>query len=188
MYKYLKKLPYPLNIKRKDLRFAKALYNQYGGYAGELGAALRYFNQSFSMPDARGKMLLTDIATEELGHVEMICEMIKMLTKNATLKELKDAGLDGMYAKHGLDLFPADSDGNPFNVLTIAASGDPITNLYENMAAEEKARAVYENLIDLTNDEDIINALLFLRQREIVHFNRFKELLEYYKNILNEHK
>lgn len=185
MFKYTKRLPYPLNITKKNLKFAKALYAQYGGYSGELGAALRYFNQSFSMPDARGKMLLKDIATEELGHVEMICEMIKMLTKNATLNELKDAGLEGFYTMHGIDIFPNDPDGNAFTADYIAASGDPITNLYEDMAAEEKARAVYENLIDLTDDDELIQPLLFLRQREIVHFNRFKELLEYYQNILN---
>lgn len=186
MFKYAKRLPYPLNIKRKDLKFAKALYSQYGGYSGELGAALRYFNQSFSMPDGRGQMLLKDIATEELGHVEMICEMLKMLTKGATKEELKEAGMEGFYAMHGVDLFPNDPEGVPFTTAYIAASGDPITNLYENMAAEEKARAVYENLIDLATDEDVINPLLFLRQREIVHFNRFKELLEYYQKILNE--
>ena len=118
----------------------------------------------------------------------MICEMLKMLTKGATKEELKEAGMEGFYALHGVDLFPNDPEGVPFTTAYIAASGDPITNLYEDMAAEEKARAVYENLIDLARDEDVIQPLLFLRQREIVHFNRFKELLDYYQKILNEKK
>lgn len=181
MWSYEKRLLYPINIKRKDLKFAKVIVEQYGGANGELGAAIRYLNQRYTMPDERGKALLTDIGTEELGHVEMICTMIYQLTKNATVEEMKAAGLTAHYVQHGLDPFPADANGVPFNTGGIGSTGDPIVNLYEDMAAEEKARAVYEHLIDVATDPDVIQPLLYLRQREVVHFNRFKELLEYYQ-------
>ena len=183
MFKYDKKLVYPLDITKKDLQMAKYLITQFGGPNGELGAAVRYFSQKFTMPDDRGKALLNDIATEELSHVEMICSMVHMLTKNATLKELKDIGLDSYYTEHGVSIFPQDSIGNSFTSASLAVCGDVIANLSEDMAAEQKARATYENLINLTNDEDLIRPLLFLRQREIIHFNRFKELYDYYKKI-----
>lgn len=183
MFKYEKKLQYPINIKNKDLKMAKVLYEQYGGSNGEAAAALRYLNQRYTMPDNRGKALLTDIGTEELAHVEMLATMIYQLTEDATIEELKEAGLMTNYAAHGKDLYFNDAAGVPFTAAYFAAVGDPLANLYENMAAEEKARAVYENLIDLTNDPDVIGPLLWLRQREIVHFNRFKDLYEYYKSI-----
>ena len=181
MFKYIKSLQYPINIKKKDLKMAKYILEQYGGPNGELAAALRYLNQRFTMPDEKGKALLTDIGTEELGHVEMICTMIYQLTKDATLKELKEAGLDKHFAAHGIDEFPTDVNGVPFTTAYFAAVGDPLANLFEDMAAEQKARAVYENLIDLATDPDVIGPLLFLRQREIIHFTRFKELYEEYK-------
>ena len=154
---------------------------QYGGANGELGASLRYLNQRYTMPDDKGKALLTDIGTEELGHVEMICTMVYQLTKGATLKELREAGLDSNYAEHGYGMFPTDSNGVPFSVTYFAETGDPLANLSEDMAAEQKARATYENLINITDDPDIIGPLLFLRQREIIHFARFKELYDEYK-------
>lgn len=184
MWQYQKKLQYPINIKQKDLRMAKYLVTQYGGANGELGAALRYLNQRYTMPDDRGKTLLTDIGTEELGHIEMISTMIYQLTKDATIEELEAAGLGTNYAEHGNGLYPTDSNGVPFTISYFATTGDPLADLYENMAAEQKARAIYENLIDMTKDPDVIGPLLWLRQREIVHFNRFKELYEYYKTIL----
>lgn len=181
MFSYQKKLQYPVNIKKKDLRMAKYLVTQYGGANGELGAALRYFNQRYTMPDNRGRALLTDIATEELGHIEMISTMVYQLLKNATLEEMREAGLDPHYAEHARAVFPTDANGVPFTAAYFATTGDPIADLQEDMAAEEKARATYENLIDLTNDPDIIGPLLWLRQREIVHFMRFKELHDAYK-------
>ena len=181
MFNYVKKLQYPIDIKRKDLKMAKALITQYGGANGELAAALRYLNQRYTMPDAKGAALLTDIGCEELGHIEMICTMVKQLMKGATPDELKAAGLEGMYAEHKDALYPTDANGVPFTVTYFATTGDPASDLIEDMAAEEKARAVYENLIDLTNDQDVIQPLLFLRQREIVHFAMFKELYEEYK-------
>ena len=182
MWKYVKTLEYPVNIKKKDLRMAKYLVTQYGGANGELAAAWRYLNQRYTMPDDKGKALLTDIGTEELAHVEMISTMIYQLMKDATLEELKEAGLDSHYAEHGKGLYPTDANGVPFTIAYVATTGDPLADLSEDMAAEEKARAVYENLINLTTDSDVINALLFLRQREIVHFARFKSLYEEYKN------
>ena len=182
MFKYVKRLQYPINIKKKDLRMAKYLVTQYGGPNGELGAALRYLNQKMTMPDNRGKALLNDIGTEELGHVEMLETMIYQLMKDATLEEIKEAGLDTHYAEHAKALFPTDANGVPFTVSYFATTGDPLADLSEDMAAEQKARAVYENLIDLTDDPDVIGPLLWLRQREIVHFNRFKELFESYEN------
>ncbi len=182
MWKYEKALQYPINIKKKDLRMAKLLITQYGGSNGELAAALRYLNQRYTMPDNKGQALLTDIGTEELGHVEMICTMVYQLMKDATIEEIKAAGLDPNFAEHNKALFPTDANGVPFTITYVATTGDPVADLSENMAAEQKARAVYENLIALTDDEDILGPLLFLRQREIVHFNRFKELYEEYKS------
>ena len=182
MWKYVKTLQYPVNIKKKDLRMAKYLITQYGGSNGELAAAWRYLNQRYTMPDEKGKALLTDIGTEELAHVEIISTMIYQLMKDATLEELKEAGLDTNYVEHGRALYPTDANGVPFTVAYFATTNDPIADLSEDMAAEQKARAIYEHLIDLTKDEDVINVLLFLRQREIIHFNRFKELYDEYKN------
>ena len=181
MWLYEKRLIYPVNIKKKDLKMASVIYCQYGGPDGELAAALRYLNQRYSMPDDRGKALLTDIGTEELGHVEMICTMLYQLTKDATIEELKDNGLDKLYAQRGKDLFPQDNNGVPFTTAYIGAVGDFIADLHENMAAEQKARAVYENLLDLATDPDVIQPLIYLREREIIHYNLFKELCDHYE-------
>lgn len=183
MFKYDKKLVYPVDITKKDLRMAKYLITQFGGPNGELSAAMRYFSQKFNMPDDRGKALLNDIATEELSHIEMICTMVYQLTKNATIDELEAAGLGSYYTEHGVTLYPQDSNGNPFTAAYFATTGDILANISEDMAAEQKARATYEALIDLTKDEDVISPLLFLRQREVVHFDRLKELFDYYKKL-----
>lgn len=181
MFKYEKTLEYPVNVKKKDLRMAKLLVDQLGGPSGELGACLRYLLQRFTMPDDKGKALLSDIGTEELGHVEMICTMIRQLIKDASIEEVKKAGLEAWYTEHNKGVFPMDPNGIPFTSAYIACSGNPIVDLHEDMAAEEKARVTYEHLIDIAKDEDVINVLLFLRQREIVHYNRFKSLYEKYK-------
>jgi spore coat protein JC len=182
MYKYVKTLAYPINLKSKDLRMAKYLITQLGGANGELGATLRYFSQRFTMPDDKGRALLSDIATEEMGHVEMIATMIYQLMKNATPEEIRQAGLDGYFTEHRKGVFPIDTSGMPFTCAYFAVTGDAIADLTEDMAAEQKARVTYENLIDLTNEQDLIGPLLFLRQREVIHYNRFKELLEYYQD------
>lgn len=184
MFSYKKMLQYPVDIKKKDLRMAKYLVTQYGGPNGELAAALRYLNQRMTMPDNKGKALLNDIGTEELGHVEMLETMIYQLMKDASLEEIKNAGLDSHYAEHAKALFPTDANGVPFQAAYIATTGDPLADISEDMAAEQKARAVYENLIDLTDDPDVIGPLLWLRQREIVHYARFKELFDYYEKKL----
>lgn len=180
MWKYNKRLQYPINIKNKDLKMAKYLYSQYGGPDSELSAALRYLNQRFTMPDDKGKALLTLIGTEELGHLEMIGTMIYQLTKGASVEEMKQAGLGGMFAEHDSGLFPADAMGVPFTTSYIETTGDFIADLESDMAAEQRARATYEHLMDLTNDIDVLGPLSFLRQREIVHYQRFKELRNYY--------
>lgn len=180
MFSYQKKLQYPVNIKKKDLKMAKYLMSQYGGPDSELAACLRYLNQRYTMPDDKGKALLTDIATEELAHLEMIASMIFQLMKGATIEELKNAGLGGHFSMHDSSLFINDPNGVPFTTSYIEASGDHIADLESDMAAEQRARATYEHLMDLTNDPDVLAPLSFLRQREIIHYQRFKELRNYY--------
>ncbi len=181
MFIYMKTLMYPVNIKKRDLKMASLIATQYGGPQGELGAALRYLNQRVTMPDEKGKALLSDIGTEEISHVEMIQAMMHQLMAGATVDEIKEAGLESYYVEHGNDIFPANSDGIPFTAAYISSVGDPIANLTEDLAAEEKARIMYEHLIDLATDPDVIEPLLFLREREVVHYARFKELLDEYK-------
>ena len=182
MWKYEKKLEFPVNIKNGNLKLAKIMMTQYGGGNSELAAALRYLNQRYTMPDERGRSLLTDIATEELAHIEIMSTIIYQLMKDATIDEIMKEGLSDYYSEHGKDLFPLNPSGVPFTTSYISAVGDVLADLSEDMAAEEKARAVYENLINLTTDPDVLEPLNFLRQREIVHFARFKELYDYYKN------
>ncbi len=180
MFKYVKHLAYPVNITKKDLKMAKLIVTQFGGPAGELGATLRYFSQKFTMPDEMGRALLNDIAVEELGHMEMVATMVHQLMKNATIEEIKEAGLEQYYTEHNKGVYPCNANGIPFDVMSIAVTSDPLTDLSEDMAAEQKARSAYENLINLATDPAVIEPLLFLRQREVIHFNRFKELYDYY--------
>ena len=177
MWYYDKTLEYPINLKSKDLKMAKFLVSQYGGPDGELSAALRYLNQRFTMPTCKAKALLTDIGTEEMAHVEMIGTMVYQLMSNATLDELVEAGLGGHYTDHGRALFYTDATGNPWTATYIQAKDDVVADLYEDMAAEQKARATYEWLINLTDDQEIKEILRFLREREVVHFQRFGEAL-----------
>ena len=186
MFAYQKRLQYPIDIKKKDLKLAKCLLSQYGGPYGELAASLQYLNQRFSMPDGRGKALLTDIGTEELGHVEMFCTMIYQLMKGATIEELKAAGLGGQYAQNDHALYPTDASGVPFTITYTQTTGDAIADLESNMAGEQRARATYEHLMDLTDDPDVLQPLAFLRQREIIHYQRFKELKNIYQKELKK--
>ncbi len=183
MFKYIKHLAYPINITKKDLKMAKLIVTQFGGPNGELGATVRYFSQKFSMPDEKGRALLNDIATEEMGHMEMVATMVRQLMKNATIEEIKQAGLESYYTEHNKGVYPQDASGNPFSAAALAVSADPLTDLTEDMAAEQKARSTYENLIDLATDRAVIEPLLFLRQREVIHYNRFKELYDYYERL-----
>jgi spore coat protein JC len=180
---YEKKLQYPVKVSKCDPRLAKYLIEQYGGADGELAAALRYLNQRYTIPD-KVIGLLTDIGTEEFAHLEMIATMVYKLTKDATPEQLKEAGLGEHYADHSFALHYHNAAGNPFTVTYIQAKGDPIADLYEDIAAEEKARATYQWLIDLTDDVDIQDSLKFLREREVIHAIRFREAVE----ILKEHQ
>ena len=172
MWYYVKTLEYPVNLKSTDIRMAKLLVSQYGGPDGELGAALRYLNQRYSMPTNKAKALLTDIGTEELAHVEIMATMVHQIMENASIDEIKVAGLDGHYVDHGKGLFYTD-----WTATYIQCKGDVIADLTEDMAAEQKARATYEWLINLTDDVEIKNILSFLREREVIHFQRFGEAL-----------
>ncbi|MCL6516061.1 manganese catalase family protein [Alicyclobacillus sp.] len=183
MWIYEKKLQYPVRVSKCDPRLAKFLIEQYGGADGELAAALRYLNQRYSIPD-KVIGLLTDIGTEEFAHLEMIATMVYKLTKDATPEQLRDAGLGDHFADHSWALFYHNAAGNPFTVTYIQAKGDPIADLYEDIAAEEKARATYQWLIDMTDDVDIQDGLKFLREREVIHSLRFREAVE----ILKEHQ
>lgn len=177
MWYYVKTLEHPVNLKSTDIRMAKLLVTQYGGPDGELAAALRYLNQRYSMPTNKAKALLTDIGTEELAHVEIMATMVHQIMENASIDEITAAGLDGHYADHGKGLFYTDATGNPFTSTYIQCKGDIITDLTEDMAAEQKARSTYEWLINLTDDVEIKKILAFLREREVVHFQRFGEAL-----------
>lgn len=188
MWGYEKKLQYPINIKNPDPQMAKFIISQYGGPDGELGAALRYLSQRFSMPTEITKATLNDIGTEELGHLEMVGTLVSQLTKGCSPDELKAAGLGAYYTDHGISVYPQSAGGSAFNAMSLAVKGDPITDLTENMAAEQKARSTYEYLIDLADDPDVINVLKFLREREVVHFQRFGEALRTVEEKLAERK
>ncbi len=178
MWLYQKNLEYPIRIKHANPRLAKFIISQFGGPDGELAASLRYLSQRFGMPDQKSKAILNDIGTEELGHLEMVGSIVHQLTDGVSPEELEAAGLGAYYTDHGIDVYPQSAAGTPFTAAYIAAKGDPIANLQEDLAAEQKARATYEKLIDLcADDPDVIDPLRFLRQREIVHFQRFGEAL-----------
>ncbi|MFT8322405.1 MAG: manganese catalase family protein [Bacillus sp. (in: firmicutes)] len=185
MWLYEKKLQYPVKVSSCNPMLAKFLIEQYGGADGELAAALRYINQRYSIPD-RVIGLLTDIGTEEFAHLEMIAAMIYKLTKDATPDQLKAAGLGDHYVNHEHALFYHDAAGNPWTATYIAAKGDPITDLYEDIAAEEKARATYQWIINMSDDPDLNDSLRFLREREIVHSQRFREAVEILKDERNQ--
>ena len=178
MWIYEKKLEFPVDIKKSDAKMAKVIIEQYGGGDGELGAALRYLSQRFAATTPEAKATLNDIGTEELAHLEMIGTMVYQLTRGLTEKQIKDAGLDPYYVAHGLGIYPCAANGTPFTAAYIQSKGDPVTDLYENLAAEQKARSTYEYLLDLAEDPDVIKPLAFLREREIVHFQRFGEALD----------
>ncbi|TMV47537.1 spore coat protein CotJC [Paenibacillus mesophilus] len=180
MWIYEKKLQYPVRVSKCDPRMAKFLLEQYGGADGELAAALRYLNQRYSIPD-KVIGLLTDIGTEEFAHLEMIATMVYKLTKDASPQQMEEAGLGANFASHDHALFYQNAAGVPWTASYIQAKGDPIADLYEDIAAEEKARATYQWLIDMTDDVDLQDGLKFLREREIIHSLRFREAVEILK-------
>src|SRR3954469_3600320 len=180
MWVYEKKLLYPVEVSTCNPKLARYLMEQYGGADGELAAALRYMNQRYTVPD-KVIGVLNDIATEEFSHLEMLATMIYKLTKDATPQQLEEAGLGPHFANHGHDLFYENASGVPFTATYIQAKGDPIADLYEDIAAEEKARATCQWLIDISDDPDLNDLLRFLRAREIIHSQRFREAVEILK-------
>lgn len=178
MWIYEKKLECPVKIVRKDPAMAKLIITQYGGADGELGASLRYLSQRYTMLTPQAKAVLTDIGTEELAHFEIIGAMVQQLTRDCTPEQIKANGYEAFYVEHGLGVYPQSAAGVPFTAAYIQSKGDPITDLYEDMGAEQKARSTYEYLIDMIDDPDVLAPLRFLREREIVHFQRFGEALE----------
>ncbi len=188
MWMYDKKLEYPIKIKNPDPRMAKLIITQYGGPDGELGASLRYLSQRFSMVTPEAKATLNDIGTEELAHLEMIGTMVRQLTQGASLEEIEAGGYSAYYVDHDTAVYPVNASGAPFNAAYLQSKGDPITDLYEDLAAEQKARSTYEYLIQMADDPDVIGPLKFLREREVVHFQRFGEALRRVQDFLQEKK
>ena len=177
MWAYERKLQYPINITRPNPAMAKFIMSQYGGPDGELGASMRYLSQRYSMDNRRVAGLLTDIGTEELGHLEMVASIVRQLTKGCSAEELKESGLGAYYIDHTGGIWPQAAGGVPFNANQFQSKGDIITDLHEDMAAEQKARTVYDNILRMIDDPDVIAPIRFLRQREIIHFQRFGEAL-----------
>lgn len=178
MWNYSRNLQYPINIKNRNPEMAKVIISQYGGPDGELAASLRYLSQRFGMPDKNSKAILNDIGTEELAHLEMVGTLVHQLTDDASIEEVEKGGLSAYYTDHGLGVYPQAAAGFPFNAAVLAVKGDPVADLTEDLAAEQKARATYEKLIDLCRDDpDVVNVLRYLREREVVHFQRFGEAL-----------
>lgn len=175
MFVYEKKLQYPVKIKNPNPALAKFIISQYGGPDGELGASLRYLSQRYAMPYPELKAILTDIGTEELGHLEMVGTIVHQLTRNMTPEEIRKAGFDTYFVDHTAGVYPQFASGTPWSAATMAVTGDVIGDLTENMAAEQKARVTYDNILRLSDDPDVNNVIRFLREREIVHFQRFGE-------------
>ena len=177
MWVYEKKLQYPVDIKQRDLRMAKAIYEELGGADGELSASMEYLQQRYTMPTGKSIATLTDIGTEELAHLEIVSSLIFQLTAGATMEEIKRAGFDGIYASRGTSVFLADPENTPWTAAYIDMKGDPVADITSNMAAEQRARAGYEHLLDLATDDEVVRVLSYLREREVVHFQRFGETL-----------
>lgn len=185
MWCYEKRLQFPVNIKRTCAKTAKLIISQYGGPDGELSASLRYLSQRYTMPLKTAGGLLTDIGTEELGHMEMICAMVYQLTKDLSVEEVEKEGFAPYYIDHTTGIWPQAAAGLPFSAVEFQSKGDAVTDLMENLAAEQKARTVYDNLLRVIKEPDVREPLKFLRSREIVHFQRFGEALERTKEKLN---
>ena len=177
MWVYEKRLQYPVKIKNPDLRAAKIIVSQYGGPDGELGASLRYLSQRFAAPYGDVKALLTDIGTEELAHLEMVGAILYQLTRNLSEEEIKKAGFDAYFVDHTAGVYPQAAAGFPYSASSMQSKGDVITDLHEDLAAEQKARTTYDNILMLVDDPDILDPIRYLRQREIVHYQRFGEAL-----------
>ena len=177
MWSYDKRLQFPVKIKNPDPQLAKIVISQLGGPDGELGASMRYLNQRYAMPYKECKGILTDIGTEELAHMEMISSILYQLTRNLTPEQIREGGFDAYFVDHTTGIYPQSAAGIPWSAATFQSKGDPITDLFEDMAAEQKARSTYDNLLRLIDDPDVREPLKFLREREVVHFQRFGDAL-----------
>lgn len=186
MFVYDKKLQYPVKIANTNPRLAAIIISQYGGPDGELGASLRYLSQRYSMPFDDLKGLLTDIGTEELGHLEMIGAIVHQLTRNLNDSQIKDAGFAPYFVDHTIGVYPTAASGSPWNAASMAVKGDPMADLVEDLAAEQKARVTYDNILRLSDDPDVNDVIKFLREREIVHFQRFGEAVQLLREKLNQ--
>ncbi len=175
MWAYEKKLQYPVKIKQTNPRLAKIIMTQYGGPDGELSASLSYLSQRFCMPYPELKAILTDIGTEELAHLELVGAIVYQLTKNLTIEEIKEGGYDAYFVDHTAGIYPASASGTPFTASYIQSKGDVISDLHNDMASEQKARTTYENILRFCDDPDVIEPIKFLREREVVHYQRFGE-------------
>ena len=185
MFVYEKRLQYPVKIKQTNPKLAQIIITQYGGPDGELGASLRYLSQRFSMPVPELKATLNDVGVEELGHLEMIGAIVYQLTKNLTPDEIRAGGFDKYFVDHTLGVYPASADGVPFDAKYIASKGDPVCDLHEDLAAEQKARVTYDNILRLSDDPDVNDVIKFLREREIVHYQRSADILRRTQEKLN---
>ncbi len=186
MFQYNKNLQYPVKIANPNPQLARIIITQYGGPDGELGASLRYLSQRYSMPFDELKGLLTDIGTEELGHLEMIGAIVHQLTRNLKDGQYRDPAFAPYFVDHTTGVYPTSAAGTPWSAATIQVTGDPITDLTEDLAAEQKARTTYDNILRLSDDPDVNNAIKFLREREVVHFQRFGEAIQLLREKLNQ--
>lgn len=186
MFIYEKKLQYPVKIARPNPRLASIIISQYGGPDGELGASLRYLSQRYSMPFDEQKGLLTDIGTEELGHLEMVGALVHQLTRNLKDSQIENSNFAPYFVDHTAGVYPTAAAGYPWNANSIAVKGDPIADLTEDLAAEQKARVTYDNILRLSDDPDVNNVIKFLREREVVHFQRFGEAIQLLREKLNK--
>lgn len=186
MFVYEKKLQYPVRIKNCNPKLAAMIISQYGGPDGELGASLRYLSQRFSMPYPELQGLLTDIGVEELGHLEMIGAIVHQLTRNLNEEQIKTAGFDAYFVDHTAGVYPTASSGWPYSAASMQVKGDVIADLTEDLAAEQKARVTYDNILRLSDDPDVNDVIRFLREREVVHFQRFGEAIEIARDMMNK--
>lgn len=175
MWNYEKRLQYPVNITKPNAKIAQIIISQYGGPDGEMGASMRYLSQRYSTPNRKVAGILTDVGTEELAHLEMVATIVRQLTKGLSAEELEAAGFAQYYVDHTDGIWPQAAGGVPFNANQFQSKGDVITDLFEDMAAEQKARTTYDNILRLVKDPEVCDPIRFLRQREIVHFQRFGE-------------
>ena len=186
MFLYNKKLQYPVKIDKPNPRLASIIISQYGGPDGELGASLRYLSQRYSMPFEEQKALLTDIGVEELGHLEMIGAIVHQLTRNLKDRDIVGTPLEQYFVDHTLGVYPTAAAGTPYTAAMMQVKGDPIADLAEDLAAEQKARVTYDNILRLSDDPDVNDVIKFLREREVVHFQRFGESMQQLREKLNQ--